>query len=69
MKTIVIVLALISISGCATNVSRPGYGYMVPACQKFHDKGQFDLWAQCSQSIRNIEAQIGQRIITEVLKK
>lgn len=65
MKTIVIVLTLIFMSGCATNVG----GYMVPACQTFHNNGQFDLWAQCSQSIRNVESQVGNAIFMKVLKK
>lgn len=52
-------------SGCATNVG----GYMVPACQSFHNKGQFDLWAQCSQSIRNVESQVGNAIFMKILKK
>ena len=66
---IVILLSVLILSGCASNIQRPSYGYMIPACQSFHDKGQFDIHAQCSQSVRNVEQQIGQKIIMTLLKK
>lgn len=68
MKTLILCSVLI-LSGCASNIQRPNYGYMIPACQSFHDKGQFDIHAQCSQSVRNVEAQVGQRIIMTLLKR
>jgi hypothetical protein len=68
MKYIILVSILFS-TGCATKVHRPNYGYMIPVCQTFHDRGEFGLHAQCSQSIRNIEAKVGQEIIKNLLKK
>lgn len=68
MRSLLVILT-ISLTGCASNIQRPNYGYMVPACQGFHDKGQFGMWAQCSQSVRNIEAQVGQTIIMGLIKK
>ena len=69
MKIIIILLSILLTTGCASNIQRPNYGYMVPACQSFHDKGDFGLHAQCSQSVRNIEAQVGQKIIMGLIKR
>ncbi len=69
MKTIIVLLSVTLMTGCASNIQRPNYGYMVPACQSLHDKGDFGLHAQCSQSVRNIEAQVGQRIIMGLIKR
>jgi hypothetical protein len=68
MKTL-IVLSVLFLTGCASNIQRPNYGYMVPVCQGFHDKGDFANHAQCSQSIRNIEAQVGQKIIMGLIRR
>ena len=68
MKTLILCSVLL-MTGCASNIQRPSYGYMIPACQSFHDKGQFDIHAQCSQSVRNVEQQIGQTIIMGLLRK
>lgn len=59
MKGVVSILLLTTLFGCASNGKYAGN----PMCQGFHDKGQFDLWAQCSQSVRNIESSIVDRII------
>lgn len=64
-----IILLSVLLSGCASPIQRPNYGYMVPMCQSFHDKGDFGAWAQCSQSVRNVESQIGQTIIMGLIKK
>jgi hypothetical protein len=70
MKILVLAsVLLLSLTGCASNIQRPNYGYMVPMCQQFHDKGDFGMWAQCSQSVRNVEAQVGQKIIMGLIKK
>ena len=68
MKSLVLI-AVVLLTGCASNIQRPNYGYMVPMCQGFHDKGEFGLWAQCSQSVRNVEAQVGQTIIMGLIKR
>lgn len=68
MKYLLLV-AVVLLTGCASGIQRPNYGYMVPMCQSFHDKGQFDMWAQCSQSVRNVEAQVGQTIIMGLIRK
>jgi uncharacterized lipoprotein YmbA len=65
----ILLITLALLTGCASNVQRPNYGYMVPMCQQFHDKGQFGLHAQCSQSVRNVEAQVGQTIIMGLIKR
>jgi len=65
----ILILSILLLTGCASNIQRPNYGYMIPACQSFHDKGQFDIHAQCSQSVRNVEAQVGQKIIMTLLKR
>ena len=64
-----LIFAVVLLTGCASGIQRPNYGYMVPMCQGFHDKGQFDMWAQCSQSIRNIEANVGQTIIMGLIRR
>lgn len=66
---LVLLFTVILLTGCASNIQRPNYGYMVPICQGFHDKGDFANHAQCSQSIRNIEAQVGQKIITGLIRR
>jgi hypothetical protein len=68
MKYILLITVAL-LTGCASNIQRPNYGYMVPMCQSFHDKGQFGLHAQCSQSVRNVEAQVGQTIIMGLIKR
>jgi hypothetical protein len=68
MKLVLLFTAAM-LTGCASNIQRPSYGYMVPMCQGFHDKGDFANHAQCSQSIRNIEAQVGQKIIMELIRR
>jgi len=69
MMKYILLISLVLLTGCASGIQRPNYGYMVPACQGFHNKGQFDLHAQCSQSVRNIEAQVGQTIIMGLIKR
>ena len=68
MKYIILLITVL-LTGCASGIQRPNYGYMVSMCQGFHDKGDFAAWAQCSQSVRNVESQIGQTIIMSLLKK
>ena len=65
----ILLIAVLLLTGCASGIQRPNYGYMVPMCQQFHDKGQFGLHAQCSQSVRNVEAQVGQTIIMGLIRK
>ena len=65
----ILLITLALLTGCASNVQRPNYGYMVPMCQGFHDRGDFANHAQCSQSVRNIEAQVGQTIIMGLIRK
>jgi hypothetical protein len=66
---LVLLFTVALLTGCASNIQRPSYGYMVPMCQGFHDKGDFANHAQCSQNIRNIEAQVGQKIIMELIRR
>jgi uncharacterized lipoprotein YmbA len=66
---LILLVAVLLLTGCASGIQRPNYGYMVPMCQQFHDKGQFGLHAQCSQSVRNVEAQVGQTIIMGLIRK
>ena len=68
MKILLLTTVLL-LTGCASNIQRPNYGYMVPMCQQFHNRGEFGLWAQCSQSVRNVEAQVGQTIINGLIRK
>ena len=63
------ILLVALLSGCAGSVQRPEYGYMVPICQGFLDRGQFDVHAQCSQSVKNIEGQVGQSVIMSIIHK
>jgi hypothetical protein len=66
---LVLLFTVALLTGCSSNIQRPNYGYMVPMCQGFHDNGEFAIHAQCSQSVRNIEAQVGQKIIMGLIRR
>jgi uncharacterized lipoprotein YmbA len=66
---LILLVAVLLLTGCASGIQRPNYGYMVPMCQQFHDRGDFANHAQCSQSVRNVEAQVGQTIIMGLIRK